>query len=150
MSEYAFEIILPPSMNNVYVNNPHTRGRFMSAEGKKFKEMALNTLPKIAATMEGPIEVIYEYWFPNRMRRDIANYEKVVTDVLVTGGVILDDCQIERLTLVKREIDKENPRMRGLLRQITPQENAPPQRSLSLEPVGVEKKTDDQKSDHQA
>ena len=44
-------------------------------------------------------KALYEFGRPDKRRRDVANYEKAVSDILVTAGVIEDDSLIEEITL---------------------------------------------------
>ena len=42
---------------------------------------------------------MFSFGRPNKMRRDVANFGRAVTDQLVKAGVIEDDCLIEQMTL---------------------------------------------------
>lgn len=49
----------------------------------------------------GRLAVKYSYFFPDARRRDIANFEKALTDFLVAQKVFDDDCQIDEMQLVR-------------------------------------------------
>mgnify|MGYP000079352359 FL=1 len=46
----------------------------------------------------GKVEIEILLTRPDKRRRDVANFEKAVTDFLVDSGVLEDDCLIERNT----------------------------------------------------
>lgn len=82
---------MPPSLNNSYINNPKTRGRYKSARLTQWQKDAWFSLiaqkpPKI----KGP--VMLEYLFEDGgTKADLANLEKAPTDLLVTHGIIEGD-----------------------------------------------------------
>jgi Holliday junction resolvase RusA-like endonuclease len=47
---------------------------------------------------EGPVEVVYSYCPPDKRHRDVFNYEKCVSDLLVAYGLLADDSLIQRGT----------------------------------------------------
>ena len=51
-----------------------------------------------------------EVWFPDRRRRDIQNVLKQPLDAL-EGVAYLDDCNIWSLSVERRGVDRENPRI---------------------------------------
>lgn len=55
--------------------------------------------------------VRYTFYFPNEQARDIANFEKVLTDLLVEVGFMLDDQFIDDFHLKRGGIDRGNPRV---------------------------------------
>lgn len=57
----------------------------------------------------GPIAVVLRVFFPDRLRRDIDNVAKSVTDAM-NGGPYVDDSQVHELH-VYRAIDKMRPRV---------------------------------------
>ena len=89
-----FELPIPPSTNNLYVNT--RRGRVLSPEGRAWKEsvlleLALKKMRPWVASVAKPFGIEYTVVGPVNMSRDIANFEKVCTDCLVTAGVIPGD-----------------------------------------------------------
>lgn len=63
---------------------------------KCFKTQAAPPFPIV-----GRLAVKYSYFFPDARRRDIANFEKAVTDFLVAQKVFKDDSQIDEMRLVR-------------------------------------------------
>jgi len=53
----------------------------------------------------GKVKVLYEFGRPDKRRRDVANYEKAVSDLLTTYAVIEDDSLIEEMTLRWADVD---------------------------------------------
>ena len=119
MSDYRFTLPIPQSINTMYFNSSKKgqKGRFKSGEAKKWDEDALKLIRMPPAQFTGEIEVFYSYFFPNAIKRDVANYEKQVSDIMVTKGVIKDDSLIVSMTL-RKYVDKKDPRVEGLIRLI--------------------------------
>jgi hypothetical protein len=89
-----FDLPIPPSTNNLYVNT--RRGRVLSPEGRAWKEsvlleLALKKMRPWVASVAKPFGIEYTVVGPVNMSRDIANFEKICTDCLVTAGVIPGD-----------------------------------------------------------
>lgn len=83
----------------------------MTKQGKEYKEMCqweIKSQYKGRPTPE-PISVIIEFYFKDKLRRDIDNFNKIILDSC-TGMLWKDDSQIQELTL-RKFIDKENPRV---------------------------------------
>lgn len=108
---------LPPSSNHIYVNARGGKGRFLSAEAKKFKLRAVSTiqsncLAQISRLDRGAVyRVWYAFFFPPEellnttfgsgkkgaaetryKRMDVENRLKLVADSLATA-IGIDDCQ---------------------------------------------------------
>ena len=101
------EFPFPPSVN-------HYLGRFGNRTYKTAKAKAYNKtvydLVKASHADKGfntPLCVYYFYWFPDKRKRDIANYEKVLTDSMVTAGVMTDDHLIHKLIQEKKGYCKD-------------------------------------------
>lgn len=90
---------LPPSVNQAYYTDFQTRSRHKSAKYKQFIEDIRAFVPK--ETILGNIEVEYNFYFPDKRRRDVANFEKCLTDTLVEYAVIGDDSCIQKMKLEK-------------------------------------------------
>ncbi len=89
----------PPTANNLF---PTGKGgkRFISPEYKVWKQAAgLMLNAQRPRPIPGAISALYEFRKPDNRRRDVTNCEKAVSDLLVTHGVIEDDCLIEDITL---------------------------------------------------
>jgi crossover junction endodeoxyribonuclease RusA len=108
MTVFTTVLPVPPTANNLF---PTSRSghRFPSKQYKAWRERADEVFeannpspPK----MQGKFRAIYEFTFNDRRRRDLANFEKAVTDFLVSKGVIPDDCDIDRMELVRAPLGK--------------------------------------------
>lgn len=90
----------PPSANNLFPSGK-TGKRFISPEYQAWKRDAgLTLLSQRRQHFGGNVAVEYEYArFKDKRRRDLANREKAVSDLLVTHGIISDDSMIQEITL---------------------------------------------------
>lgn len=82
----------------------------MYKEGKDYKnkiQIILNSI-HYKDDFGGPIKVRIDYYFPDKRRRDVTNYDKVLLDAM-QGIVYNDDNQIQTITMSKN-IDEKNPR----------------------------------------
>jgi crossover junction endodeoxyribonuclease RusA len=94
----------PPSVNRMWRS---VRGRnILSQEGRQYRE---NGLTVVAAQSprhwpaEVRLSVSISVYPPDRRRRDLDNMPKAVLDLLTHAGVYVDDSQIDRLEIVRRE-----------------------------------------------
>jgi crossover junction endodeoxyribonuclease RusA len=93
----------PPTANNLFPTGKSGK-RFCSKPYTNWKAEAARVFQK---TRDGAIDakarvgIKYEYAFADKRARDIANFEKAVTDFLVQQGVIADDCQIDEIHLFR-------------------------------------------------
>jgi len=62
-----------------------------------------------APLMLGRIRATYVFSFPDKRKRDVANFEKGPTDLLVALKVMDDDSQIDDLILHRGPLNKESP-----------------------------------------
>ena len=100
---------LPTSVNQCFATNWNTRRRFKT---KKYAEFIARMMPILTGLvkepLKGDLEVEYNFYFPDKRRRDVFNLEKAMSDTLVLYGVIEDDSQIVRGT-VEKAYDKGKP-----------------------------------------
>lgn len=92
----------PPSANNLFFNGK--KGRVKSTEYRVWQTLAgfqLNT--QRAKPIAGSVAVYYAV--PRNNRRDLGNYEKALSDLLVKYGVISDDRKIGWITLCWHDDD---------------------------------------------
>ena len=109
MTRYYLTINKAPiSVNHAY----GSRGkiRFLSKAGKEYKTFVTqvakdSNIPKIEHD-EVHVEIVY--YFPDKRRRDVTNYEKLLLDSF-TDIFYKDDCQIRSITMTKY-IDNVKPR----------------------------------------
>lgn len=105
MSVFTTVLPIPPTANNLF---PTSRSghRFPSKQYKAWKKIADEAFKKWdAVALTGRVKARYEFCFGDRRRRDIANFEKGVTDFLVSKGIISDDSMIDKLVLVRGEMN---------------------------------------------
>lgn len=86
----------PPSANGLFVNSRRTGGRFPSPQYKAWQKLAgqhFALAPLIRC--KGKVRIVYVYGQEHdRRRRDLMNFEKGLTDLLVKAGVMEDDSLI--------------------------------------------------------
>jgi len=97
------ELPYPPSINAYWRANGHRR--FISAEGRKFKENVVNYVIENAIPKLGDIALTITIILRPRDKRktDIDNRIKAVLDALQDAGVYDDDCQVEALHVYRGE-----------------------------------------------
>jgi len=84
----------PPSVNHYLGRRGHQTYKTAQAKAYNAEVYALVLQARANRKYSEPLAVWYQYWMPDKRIRDIANYEKVLTDSMVTAGVMLDDRQI--------------------------------------------------------
>ena len=62
------------------------------------------------AALKGDLRLTASCWFPDRRRRDVANYAKATQDAL-TGICFVDDSQLADVRWIRAGIDKDNARI---------------------------------------
>lgn len=83
----------------------------MKKEAKDLKEKRVEQVKEqwIWDVLNCDLYIQIIYYHSNKIRRDIDNYGKLVLDCM-SGIVYNDDVQIVKM-LLKKEIDKKNPRV---------------------------------------
>ncbi|WP_336057355.1 RusA family crossover junction endodeoxyribonuclease [Nitratireductor sp. CH_MIT9313-5] len=89
----------PPSINAAYANGGNKRGRHKTAAYRAWEQLAGTCIKDAHRQALGPYSLHIAARRPDKRRRDLGNIEKVVSDLLVTHGVVKDDCLAERITL---------------------------------------------------
>ena len=96
----------PPSVNHYW----GTRGkiRFIGAKGKEFRAEVLARWYQARQQGFGRARLEVEILLcpPDRRRRDIDNSAKAMLDALAHARVFEDDSQIDRLVIVRGQIEK--------------------------------------------
>lgn len=82
----------PISMNSAYPTGANGR-RFLSREGKAYKELIGWEAKSKGKKLSGPLRISYTFGFADNRRRDTENFLKITTDAL-TGIWFDDDSQI--------------------------------------------------------
>jgi Holliday junction resolvase RusA-like endonuclease len=109
---YECSLPFPPSVNKAYGNRSNQK-RFKSKAYKAWEQSCPElTLPEKGA-IDWPVAVVYRFYLPDRRLRDVANYEKLVTDQLVKKCVLVDDNFkiIKSMHLHFSGVDRGNPRV---------------------------------------
>jgi len=119
---------IPPSVNDLYFNNPRTKGRSLTTEGKVFKRkvtdyVVTNYLPDIQKLNPkamfsimlqfhlSPYDVFTKSYGEDKdtqspfKRKDVGNLEKVIIDC-IKELIMEDDCQFFQETLKKVPSDE--------------------------------------------
>lgn len=101
----------PPSSNNLYAT--FQGRRLLSTRGRRYhKDVAGIVLEQQGQhsqgefPLQGRLLLEVDVHAPDKRKRDIANIEKVVTDSLVTAGVMLDDSQIDEVRLRRQAVQR--------------------------------------------
>lgn len=100
----------PPSVNHYWL----ARGkmRFLSAPAKKFRYDVAQLCHMFALVnhanypLLGRLSVHINVFPPDKRIRDIDNLLKSTLDSLTHAGVYLDDSQIDKITIMRKEIDR--------------------------------------------
>lgn len=96
----------PLSVNHLY--GQHGKRRFLYAAGKKYKDLVASIAkPYFKEPLDGNVSLEITYYFPDKRRRDVTNYDKSPIDAL-SGIAFQDDCQVQTCML-RKHIDKDNP-----------------------------------------
>jgi crossover junction endodeoxyribonuclease RusA len=98
-----FELPLPPSVNRLWRNIGNRT--ILSREARVYRQTVKSILQcERIETLVGPIAVDILVFPPDRRRRDIDNFPKALLDSLQHAGVFVDDSQIERMSIERREV----------------------------------------------
>lgn len=111
---------IPPSTNNAYANNHKTKGRSLTPKGRAYKADTLwlaYTGGARTFAASPPYSLTIVFYFPDIKKRDVANFEKLLTDTLM-GAINSDDQHIHDMRLIKR-VDRKRPRAEVTLRGST-------------------------------
>lgn len=92
---------VPPTANNLFPTNKQGK-RFPSSKYKAWmREAARAVGPRKFEELEGRLRAEYRFSFPDKRKRDVANFEKAVTDFLQKQGLFKDDSQIDEMRLIR-------------------------------------------------
>jgi crossover junction endodeoxyribonuclease RusA len=110
MTSITVSLPYPPSVNNLFVNNRKTGGRYPSDRYKTWRRAAQNMVTEQrvqwpAQSISGPVEVTMTFGRPDRRKRDLDNLMKAPLDTLVSMQIIEDDSKIQALTIRWGEVD---------------------------------------------
>lgn len=90
----------PPSLNRYW---RHVRGRVvLSGGGRKYQADVKQILEsKKIRQLRSRLDVLIIMRPPDNRKRDVDNIPKAILDSLQNGGLMQDDCQVDRLTIVR-------------------------------------------------
>ena len=93
MDSVSIALPFPPSINDAYAGKAK---RYKSARYKDWIYEAdfMLAQQKPLPHFDCEVKVTIDLGRPDNRRRDVANYEKLITDKLVNAGVLKDDCLI--------------------------------------------------------
>lgn len=97
---------IPPSINSYY----HYRGarRFISKRGLEFRAQSQLSVPTDHKTIEGRCDVYIAFYAPDKRRRDLDNIAKATLDFLTHAKIYNDDSQIDKLTIERMPVIKND------------------------------------------
>ena len=90
---------MPPSVNSAYANGGNKRGRHKTPAYVAWERLAGVGIKDSHRLALGSYSLSICLRRPDKRGRDLGNYEKVVSDLLVAHGVVKDDSLCERLTM---------------------------------------------------
>jgi len=92
----------PPSVNR-YLMQRGSR-RFLSPEARAFTQHVIDVMPHDWEPLTGPVQVLIELYPGTRHKSDIDNRVKRTLDSLQEAGAYLDDFQVGKLTVIRRQV----------------------------------------------
>lgn len=94
---------LPPTVNHYY--GVHGTRRYIKPAGRAFRQAVAELVAEAGhRTLEGRVSVFAAVYPANRIRQDIMNREKALSDALTHAGLWLDDSQVDEYHIVRREV----------------------------------------------
>lgn len=109
---YTCTLPFPPSVNGLFGGGSNQQ-RFKSKQYKAWlKKCPPLVLPECGA-IDFAVTVRQVFYMPDKRKRDIGNYEKAVTDYLVSQCVLIDDHHeiVTEMHLKFGGVNRENPRV---------------------------------------
>lgn len=104
----TIELPYPPTVNTYWRS---WRGRVcISSDGKRYREAVAFGVPR-TDPIRGPISVTIDVAPPDRRRRDLDNVCKALLDAMQHAGLYVDDYQIARLHIERRDPDPPDGRV---------------------------------------
>lgn len=105
---YVLKLPWPPSINRYY-GTTRSGQRFIGKAGQEFRATvieALREIPETSEPLSDRLQVWIEAYPPDRRKRDLDNLKKALLDALTHAGVYQDDCLIDDVRAVRREVEK--------------------------------------------
>lgn len=112
MTLYQTTLPFPPSVNGAYGGGSGQK-RFKSKSYKNWLSRVDEILDDVNLFIMAPVRIEHVLYMPDKRNRDIGNYEKVVTDLMVSKKILFDDNHniVREVYLKFGGIDKNNPRV---------------------------------------
>ena len=107
MDILRFELPWPPSINHYYLHTAN--GVILGAKGKRYRRDAALLLHRLrdACGSEKRLSLTINAYPPDKRKRDLDNIVKAIQDALQYARVYHDDCQIDMLTVIRRNQVKD-------------------------------------------
>jgi len=107
---FVLKLPWPPSINHYY-GRTRTGQQFIGTKGKEFRKRVVEYLRFIPESdrsidKEERVQVWVEAYPPDRRRRDLDNLKKALLDSLTHAKVWNDDCQVDDLRVIRKEVSK--------------------------------------------
>ncbi len=102
MDILRFELPWPPSINHYYLHT--STGVILGAKGKYYRRDVGLLLHRLrgACDPKARLSLTINAFPPDKRKRDLDNIVKAVQDALQYARVYHDDCQIDMLTVIRR------------------------------------------------
>jgi Holliday junction resolvase RusA-like endonuclease len=102
MAILQFKAPFPPSSNTAYYTDRRTGTRHLSSKGKAYKEEVGFLVNRFRDFFPGKerLYVKFNMHPPDSRRRDIMNFEKLLTDCF-SKVIFKDDCQIDHFEIIR-------------------------------------------------
>lgn len=106
MDVLKFELPYPPSVNHYYMHTAN--GVILSATGKSYRRDVALLLHRYRDTCGRTLRLTLtiNVFPPDKRKRDLDNICKATLDALQYARVFEDDCQIDMLTVIRRNVIK--------------------------------------------
>ena len=111
MAPITLTLPFPPSVNRIWRS---IGGRtILSAIGRKYRQAVIQATQQQRSPQLGSarLEVLMEVFQPDLRKRDLDNLPKAVLDGLTHSHVYKDDSQIDCLAIIRRSVDRKDPRI---------------------------------------
>ena len=100
METITLDLPFPPSVNEAYGNGGVGKGRHKTDVYTTWFALAsINVKDRHRKNITGPYTLYMALKRRDNRRRDLGNYEKAVSDFLVSHGVVKDDSQSVRIVI---------------------------------------------------
>lgn len=113
----TLELPYPPTLNH-YIRHTQ-RGRYLTPKAKAFNAAVWAAVKQAKAPTFHPdarVRVLLELYPPDRRKHDIDNRCKPLLDAIEKSGVLPDDAQVDRITIVRPDPRSFTPVRPGRVR----------------------------------